>query len=115
MEASEQSAINFLIMFEPPKDNYYEMFGDDHEVFKIKGGSQQLSDALYNQVKEQVVLKHQLVAINKNKKAGYDLLLKNNDETKTTHADYVLLAIPFTILRKIKMNIEMPAAKKKMH
>jgi monoamine oxidase len=113
MEASEQSAINFLIMFEPPKDNYYEMFGDDHEVFKIKGGSQHLTDALYNEVKEQVILKHQLIAVNGNKKAGYDLLLKNNDETKTIHADYILLAIPFIILRKIKMDVEMPAEKRR--
>lgn len=113
MEASEQSAINFLIMFVPPKDNYYEMFGDDHEVFKIKGGSQHLSDKLYNEVKEQVILKHQLTEINANKKSGYDLLLKNSGETKTIHADYVLLAIPFTILRKIKMNVVMPAEKRK--
>jgi len=115
MEASQQSAINFLIMFTPPaeSENYYEMFGDAHEVFKIKGGSQHLTDALYKKVKENVVLKHQLVSIDKNKKSGYDLLLKNNDAQKTIHADYLLLAIPFSILRKIKMNVEMPAEKRK--
>ncbi|MBS1914822.1 MAG: FAD-dependent oxidoreductase [Bacteroidetes bacterium] len=112
MEITEQSAINFLIMFEPPKDNYYEMFGDDHEVMKIKGGSQHLSDAIYEKIKDKVVLKHQLVAISK-KPSGYDLLFKTGDDTKTIHADYIVLGIPFSVLRTLELNIDMPGEKRK--
>ncbi len=115
MEASEQSAINFLIMFEPPDKPgpYYEMFGDDHEVYKIKGGSQQLTDALYEKLKQQVVFNYSLTAITKEGENKYALSFQSNDETKTIHADYVLMAIPFSILRTIKMNIDLPAEKRK--
>jgi monoamine oxidase len=113
MEITEQSAVNFLIMFEPPEENYYEMFGDDHEVMKIKGGSQQLTNAIYEKIKRDVVLKHQLVGLSKNKAAGYDLLFGNEGKIKNVRADYVVLAIPFTVLRHIKLDIEMPVEKRK--
>lgn len=113
MEASEQSAINFLIMFTPPADAYYEMFGEDHEVFKIKGGSQHLADVLYQQLKDQVVLKHTLVAISPNTTGGYHLSFENDKKQTGIHADYVVMAIPFTILRKIKFDIPMPDEKRK--
>jgi monoamine oxidase len=113
MEITEQSAINFLIMFEPPKQNYYEMFGDDHEVMKIKGGSQHLTDAIYQKVKENVRLNHQFVSISPGEKKGYKLSLKNNNAIREIYADYVVLAIPFTILRKLKLNIDIPPEKQK--
>ena len=113
MEATEQSAINFLIMFEPPKDSHYEMFGDDHEVMKIKGGSQHLTDALYEKIKDQVMLKHQLVSIEKKKTLGYNLSIKNDDAIKNISVDFVVLAIPFSIVRTLKMDVDMPAGKRK--
>lgn len=115
MEASEQSAINFLIMFEPPgkPGSYYEMFGDGHEVYKIKGGSQQLTDALYEKLKQQVVFNYSLTAVDKGSENKYALSFQSNNETKIIQADYVLMAIPFSILRNIKMNVQMPAEKRK--
>ncbi len=112
MEITEQSAINFLIMFEPPKENYYEMFGDDHEVMKIKGGSQHLTDTLYEKIKDSVVLKHQLIGIDKNT-SGYVLSIKSNDAVKTVQADYIVIAIPFSILRTLKLNVGIPPEKRK--
>ena len=114
MEASEQSAINFLIMFIEPDGNKtsYELFGEAHEVLKIKGGSQQLTNQLYAQIKPQVLIQHKLTSIQKNgKKYSLDFLEKGR--IKNVLADYVIIAIPFTLLRLIKMDVPMPAEKKK--
>jgi len=115
MEAAQQSAINFLIMFEPPAPAVedYELFGQDHEVFKIKGGSQRLSDKLYEQVKEQVVLQRKLVAVGTNAGGGYDLHFEKEGGGWTVQADQVILTLPFTILRSVSLDIPMPAAKRK--
>ncbi|MBS1600217.1 MAG: FAD-dependent oxidoreductase [Bacteroidetes bacterium] len=115
MEASEQSAINFLIMFSDPSQSGkdYELFGDDHEVFKIKGGSQHLTNQLYKQVREQVQLKYKLTAISNDKTKGYELTFDKDGTTQKIIADYVILALPFSILRKIKCDIDMPAEKRK--
>jgi monoamine oxidase len=113
MEASEQSAVNFLIMFTEPVDaeKGYELFGTDHEVFKIKGGSQHLTDALYQKVKDSVKTGYNLKAINKGPTGGYDLGFDHNGKTTTINTRKVIIAIPFTILRLISINVPMPAAK----
>ncbi len=115
MEASMQSAVNFLIMFVAPADGEkdYELFGPDHEVFKIKGGSQHLTNALYEKVKGSVKTGFIWKGINKNQNKGYDLVFENDGNINTITADKVIVAIPFTILRQIAFNIPMPAGKRK--
>jgi len=132
MEASEQSAVNFLIMFEPPSESNggpsesngdYELFGNDHEVLKIKGGSQQLTNALFERIKDQVLTGYRLKALSAReplsaeKPAGYDLVFETAGQLPVKQdpvkADYVLLAIPFTILRNITLSVDMPQEKRK--
>lgn len=115
MEASGQSAINFLIMFEPPAptDSHYEVFGQDHEIFKIRGGSQHLTDKLYEQVRDQVVLQRKLTAIHINATQGYDLYFGEEADRTIVQADQVILAIPFTILRSIDIQVPMPEGKRR--
>ena len=115
MEASEQSAINFLVMFNVPKDiqTPYELFGETHEVFKIKGGSQHLTDALYEKVKANVRLRHRLDSIRKGHSKKYALELNVDGVQKKVEADFVLLALPFTVLRNIPLEIDMPTQKRK--
>ena len=115
MESAQQSAINFLIMFDPPAtaEKDYELFGQDHEVFKIKGGSQHLSDKLYEQLKDQVRLRQKLVALDAHPPGGYQLHFEGEGGRGTVQADHVILTLPFTILRSLTLNIPMPAEKRK--
>lgn len=115
MEASVQSAINFLIMFTEPADSEkgYELFGSDHEVFKIKGGSQLLTDTLYQKVNSSVKTGYRLLSILNSEQGGYDLQFDVQGSTKTVNAARVILAIPFTILRDINFNVPMPEGKRK--
>jgi monoamine oxidase len=107
MEIAEQSSLNFLIMLDKSGGFYGE-----HEIYKIKGGSQQLTDAIYLKVKDRVKLKHELVAI-KEKNGAYELSFSNNKMPVSIAADYVILALPFSILRHIKMEVPMAAEKRK--
>ena len=114
MEASEQSALNFLIMFDAPKttDKNYELFGAEHEVFKIKGGSQHLTDTLAETLKANIQLQHQLESITQNKN-DISLFFNNKGKKIIVHADYVVIALPFSILRKIPFDAAMPELKRK--
>ena len=113
MEASEQSAINFLMMFVPPSDTEkgYELFGDDHEVFKIKGGSGALTHALHQQVKEEVKTGFSLKGISKGDDKYYSLEFDHEGRSKTVKASHVIICIPFTMLRRIKLDIPIPVGK----
>jgi monoamine oxidase len=114
MEASEQSAINFLIMFDAPKtvDTNYELFGSAHEVFKIKGGSQHLTDALTKKVQHNIRLQHKLQSITQNKK-GIALTFENGGKKIEIEADHVIMTLPFSILRKIPFHAEMQPEKRR--
>ncbi len=115
MEASQQSAVNFLIMFIAPVDGAkgYELFGSDHEVFKIQGGSQHLTDTLYEKVKTSVKMGYRLTGIRQNKEQGYSLDFKFGDRVFTVDASRVIIAIPFTMLRTVDFRVPMPDGKRK--
>ena len=114
MEASEQSAINLLIMFVQPAgvNQDYELFGDEHEVMKITGGSQHLTNELQKKIKDKILLNHQLKSIQKKGK-GYELGFTLKGQTKKTYTDYLVLAIPFTIVRKLRFEVPMQIEKRK--
>ncbi len=111
MEASEQSAINFLIMFTDPNEEVYDLFGPEHEVLKIKGGSQALTNKLHHHLKNQVRLNYTLTKISQSNNNKYNLVFKNNTVTHNLTADYVILAIPFSILRSIDIDVLLPPEK----
>jgi len=115
MEASVQSAVNFLIMFVEPSDKEkgYELFGPDHEVFKIKGGSSSLTNAVYQKVKASVKTGYTLKSISKADDKGYNLEFDNQGTTSTVQAGHVIVAIPFTMLRLVKLDVPVPAEKTK--
>jgi monoamine oxidase len=87
-------------------------FYEGHEIYKIKGGSQHLTDAVYEKVKGSVKLQHELTAIKQGNDL-YELSFSNNNSTVRVNADYVILALPFTVLRNIQMDVPMPAEKRK--
>jgi len=114
VEASEQSAINFLIMFVAAvnEENNYQLFGHDHETMKIKGGSQKLADALAANLKNTIHLEHELVGINSD---GEETVLnfKNKGKEVVVNADYVVMTLAFTKLKTIEFNVPMAPQKRK--
>ncbi|HEX5152695.1 MAG TPA: NAD(P)/FAD-dependent oxidoreductase [Parafilimonas sp.] len=116
MESSEQTAMNFLITIKPPVKNetgVYRIYGDDHEIYKIKGGSQTVPDKLYEKVSASVKLKHELITYNKTANDQYELTIKTGDKNIRATFDYIILCIPFTVLRTIQTNVVYPAIKQK--
>ena len=114
IEANELSAINFLTMFVAPleSETKYQLFGHEHEVMKIKGGSQQLTNALTMHLNKSIQLEHELTGI-KNQNNQTALSFLNKGKEVQVVADYVLLTLAFTKLRSISFDVLMPAEKRK--
>ena len=112
MESSEQSALNLLIMLSTPVayDEHYHLFGNYHEVYKFKGGSQKFIDALEAQVKDCVNTGWTLKELNKVENQ-FELTLKTSEKLQVVKADYVVLAIPFKVIPNVKMNFNFPGRK----
>ena len=112
-EVEKQTAINFLWLFSADTSKgTFDIFGVSDERYKIKGGNQQLTDALHRQVADQVQVQHKLVKLSQQ---GSEYLLsfqQSNGTHLSVVADYVVLTIPFTVLRKVALEVELPAWKR---
>ncbi len=114
MNANEQSVLNLLSVLQVPEQNEFELLGKDYEVLKIKNGTQTLADSIYKHIKQNVVLNHALSEYNVNDRGQYELIF-NQETNQNQHYtfDYVVLSLPFTLLRNIKTNVVYPAHKQK--
>ena len=114
LNASEQSAVNLLVMFSTPfqYSEHYHLLGSEHEVMKFKGGTQRLVDALHSRVEKNVQFNQQLKKITKTK-SGYELTFNEGEKAQTIEADYVVMAMPHTVLRTIERSFKFTERKEK--
>lgn len=113
-DIEQQSAVNFIDFASVDmKSKEFALYGESDERYKIKGGNQRIPDELFNRVKEQVRFEHVLEAISP-AGSGYRLTFqKQNGAVMEVNADYVILAIPISILKEITFKVELPPLKKK--
>lgn len=108
MEADEQSALNFLSLFDPGDASQYKPFGESDERFSIVGGNQKLTDVLAARLAPQIHTEHILRAISQ-KQNRYVLTFGTGSTSSTdVEADVVLITLPFSVLRDVDIRIELP-------
>jgi monoamine oxidase len=113
LETDVQSAINFLYLFNPDTTGGFEIYGESDERYRIEGGNETLTDALFQRVKHKVSLQHQLVKI-AHDFTGYTLFFTNpNGTTIKVSADIIVMTIPFSVLRNVQIDVALPGWKRK--
>lgn len=114
MDIDEQSAMNLLSLINPKLvKGHIRFFGDSDERYKIQGGNQKVADAVAGEVRDQIQLGMQLESVAE-AQGGYRLSFqKAGSGAAEVDADVVLLTLPFTILRRLKLNVSMPQEKRR--
>ncbi len=104
-----QSCINLLFLISTDTSGgTFDIFGDSDERYKIAGGNQQIVDLLAGLYPSHIETGRALTAIGK-QGDGYLLHLSGYGQPKKF--DYVLLTLPFTILRNIDIQFTLPTWK----
>ena len=103
-DPADQSSLGLIYVIVPAEKPIEELafFGDSDERYKVKNGNQNITDSLYGKVKEQVNLSYKLTAISSN---GKKTTMKFANGKEVT-ADYVIMTLPFSVLRNIEMKID---------
>ena len=109
LASEEQSALTFIVQLAPVHDGETTMFDLHDERYLVKGGAQRLPDALAAQLDSQIHPYHALQAI-RSAGSGYLLTFSGGKEVK---ADIVILALPFSVLRHVDLQVALPAPKRK--
>lgn len=103
LDAQEQSALNFIDLIETDTDYGFKVFGDSDEKYRIKGGNSKIIENLATKIgSDYIKTNYELTEINQRSSGLYDLKFANGEKVT---AKYLVCTIPFTILRKIKLNI----------
>jgi monoamine oxidase len=106
-DTRDQSALNliYLLAFQPHPDQF-EVFGESDERFHIRDGNQQLPIAIANDLGlgSTVLTGYRLLKVQETAGRRYCLTFDYGRGTTAVTADYVVLAIPFAVLRHLDLD-----------
>ena len=103
-DTTDQAALNLVYLLGFPSDSgALSLFGTADERFHIRGGNQQLPQAMAEQlgIGETVQLGMPLVRLQQTPGGQYRLWFERGAATTEISADYVVLALPFAVLRHL--------------
>ena len=115
LDAAEQSALNFVFLIgtgDLSDESACVLLGESDERYKVRGGNQRVVDELAGRLQPQIHRRHRLEAI-RSKGEGYSMTFQTDGGVRDEDADVVVLAIPFTLLREVKMDVELPELKRR--
>jgi monoamine oxidase len=112
LECNEQSALNFLTFIDSGTEQF-RIFGESDERFHVRGGNDQIPQRLGAALGAPITTGCVLEALRRNPDGRYVLSFKRGVGAMEVRARRVVLAVPFTTLRRVHIDVEMPPAKRR--
>lgn len=108
-----QSALNLLLMIATDLAEPFAIFGESDERFHIRGGNDLVVSRLAELVEPSLVLGHRLERLTKRADGSFRLDLRGGGQSRSMVAPQVVLALPFTLLRDVALEVELPAVRRR--
>lgn len=112
LEPGDQSALNLLTMIGTEPDGF-EIFGESDERFHVRGGNDLIPTALGERLDDAIQTGSVLESLSRRAGGGYVCTFRRAAGTVDVEADQVIIAIPFTLLRDVRLDLELPGAKRR--
>jgi monoamine oxidase len=113
LEADVCNCLNMLT-FISTDTTRLELFGESDERFHAKEGNDVFPRRLAERLDPgQLQLGHRLVALKALSDGRYRLIFSTPGRTREVSAEHVVLALPFTLLRQVLLQVELPEVKRK--
>jgi monoamine oxidase len=112
VEPDQSSLLQLLFNLPTVDGDRVEVLGNSDEVFVFRGGTSRLVEALGAALGGQIRLQRKLKTIEQ-RGSGFRLTFRvrptsGGNDTETVDADHVILAIPFTTLRRVEVLVDLP-------
>ena len=111
LECEQQSALN-LITFLDPGTEHFRIFGESDERFHVRGGNDLVVQGLGRLLDDAIETGSVLEAISRSGD-DYILSIRRDGASRTVRARQMVLALPFTLLRDVRMDLPLPPAKRR--
>ncbi len=112
LACDRQSALN-MITFIGTKPDRFRVFGDSDERYHVRGGNDRIPQALAAKLADAIETDTALEAIRRDANGTYVLSVRQGAASRELRASMVLLAIPFTTLREVRLDVPLPAVKER--
>ena len=99
-ESSVQSSLNLLYLLGYVGPGQFRTFGKSNEKYHVRGGNDQIPARLAVLLAGQITTGSELVAVKRTPAGAYTLTFRQGSGTATITADKVVLALPFSIIRR---------------
>jgi monoamine oxidase len=106
VEPQDASALQLIFVLPTVAGNRVELLGTSDEKFMVQGGTSKIIEALGAALTRQIEL-HRVLRRIEAEGAGFRLIFAPDHEIE---ADYVVIAIPFTCLREMQIQVDLPVA-----
>jgi monoamine oxidase len=112
LEIDDQSSLNLLMMIDA-KPEPFKVFGESDERFRVRGGNDSVTAALARGLGPRIETNSVLEAVGQSADGRLSLTVRRGSASHVVPAAYVVLALPFTLLRDVRIDLELPPAKRK--
>lgn len=112
LEIDQQSALNLLTFIGTDGGDAFEVFGDSDERFHVRGGNDLIVQRLGERLADAIETAHALEAV-ATRGDGYVLSFRHGMASREVVANQVVLALPFTLLREVRIDAALPARKRR--
>ncbi|HTU62325.1 MAG TPA: FAD-dependent oxidoreductase, partial [Polyangiales bacterium] len=113
-ELSEQSVFNLLWLIDSETPDPFRIFGDSDERFHAHLGSDTFTTRLSEALEREVALETRLVRIRELQNGRLRLALERAGTVQELDFDRVVLALPWTLLRQVELDVALPDHKRQM-
>ncbi len=97
LDGGQQSCLNLVGMIGTGPGDDFSIFGDSDERYKVKGGNYQIIERLSGGLGDRIAYDHRLTSV---RQAGSRYAL-SFEGRKPVVADYVVLTLPFSVLKEV--------------
>lgn len=112
LECGEQSALNFLTFIDPSTARF-RIFGESDERFHVRGGNDRIVHGLGARLADALTTGSVLENVRQDADGAFVLSFARGAGAFDIRARQVVLALPFTTLRNVRMQVALPVAKER--
>ncbi|MDQ3038476.1 MAG: FAD-dependent oxidoreductase [Pseudomonadota bacterium] len=111
LEIDAQSALNLLTFIGTDDKDSFRIFGASDERFHVRGGNDLIPHTLGMKMSDALETGQVLEAV-RGDADGFTLSFRHGTASRQVRARQVILAMPFTLLRQIRMDVDLPERKR---
>ncbi|MEO7794615.1 MAG: NAD(P)/FAD-dependent oxidoreductase, partial [Thermoanaerobaculia bacterium] len=112
LEIGDQSAWNLLMMIDTEPEPF-KVFGESDERYHVRGGNDLIPRRLAEKLPGRIETGARLEAVAAKSSGDFLLTFRRGGATFEVAAERVVLALPFTLLRDVRLDLSLPAVKRK--